>query len=101
MIFVRCRLCVQHSRTGQLWQLVSRAVGGSIAEDLVLRAEDTAVIFTVTHTEPGFLCQRALVGQQRDSYENLLADSGRCVARVGCDPAPQCMADRRKVRQLL
>ena len=69
---------------------VAITVGGGIAQNLVLRAEDAVVVFIVNIFIPGqvaFLRHRALVWQRRDSpaVEYLLADPRRFVARVGGD----------------
>ena len=69
---------------------VALAVGGGIAQNLVLRTENAVVIFIVDIFIPGqvpLFRHRPLIGQRRDSpaVEYLLADPRRFVARVGGD----------------
>ena len=67
---------------------IALAVGSRVAQDLVLRTEDAIVIFIVNRFIPrqvAFLRHRTLIGQGWDSpaVEDLLADPGRFVPRVG------------------
>ena len=69
---------------------VALTVGGGIAQNLVLRAENAVVILIVDIFVPGqvpLLRHRPLVGQRWDSpaVDYLLADPRRFVARVGGD----------------
>ena len=69
---------------------ISFTVGGGITENLVLRAQDTIVIFIVYVRVPGqvsFLCHWPPVGQRWDSsaVEDLFANPWRFVPCVRCN----------------
>ena len=69
---------------------VALAIGGGIAQNLALRTEDAVVILIIDIFIPWqvpILRHRAFIGQRRDSpaVEDLFADPGRFVARIGGD----------------
>ena len=70
--------------------LISFTVGSGITENLILRAQDTIVIFIIHVCIPGqvsFLCHWPLVEERWDSstVEDLFADPWRFIACIRCN----------------